>query len=59
VTPALRFTVDGAAVGAAPGETIIAACDDAGITVTMPKRMTSGAKSEGRQVSQRPQRMLL
>lgn len=26
----------------------IKACDDAGITVTMPKRMTSGAKSEGR-----------
>ena len=26
----------------------IKACDDEGITVTMPKRMTSGAKSEGR-----------
>jgi len=26
----------------------IKACDDAGITVTLPKRMTSGAKSEGR-----------
>jgi len=26
----------------------IKACDDAGIKVTMPKRMTSGAKSEGR-----------
>jgi len=26
----------------------IKACDDAGITVTLPKPMTSGAKSEGR-----------
>jgi len=29
------------------GEEILA-CDRAGITVTLPKRMTSGAKSEGR-----------